>query len=358
MGTVKGRERNAAGYTVAGVLSLASAALVGIVLLSARSATVLEAKVGNGFTIAKTFSGDSVKVPATFVNYDQGTNFSPHGEFENSAIDKSVRLQELSNGNAKQSLHYVSGQAGAAGVSAIFDGIADSEHGANNHHLHKVAKHTPKDKSMKQSLKMTAKVQKLSNGDAKDDREQAVPVVKYIGGVPGDEVVDAFERPVGDVKHLNCNGRDVDPECQTSVMPLFDKSHKMELSTKKADADLDEYFAQQQKQATNARKPIVPKMFGSEKLVDAKGTKFGLSDEAALEQANAIFGTVAHKAGKTQQLRDNHGLNHFTKSKVRILYEHSSGVFGMGAFAYFSFVWCSRQIPAYLDALLTCFPSC
>ena len=46
----------------------------------------------------------------------------------------------------KQSLHYVSGADGAAGVGAIFDGIAaDKKHGANNHGLHKIAKHTPKD---------------------------------------------------------------------------------------------------------------------------------------------------------------------------------------------------------------------
>ena len=31
-----------------------------------------------------------------------------------------------------QSLRYVSSEAGAAGVRAIFDGIADSEHGSNN----------------------------------------------------------------------------------------------------------------------------------------------------------------------------------------------------------------------------------
>jgi len=54
----------------------------------------------------------------------------------------------------KQSLHYVSGQSAAAGVNAIFDDIAtDKKHGANNHGLHKIAKHTPKDKATKvQSL--------------------------------------------------------------------------------------------------------------------------------------------------------------------------------------------------------------
>jgi hypothetical protein len=46
----------------------------------------------------------------------------------------------------KQSIRYVSGEAGAEGVNDIFDNIAsDKKHGANNHGLHEIAKHTPKD---------------------------------------------------------------------------------------------------------------------------------------------------------------------------------------------------------------------
>jgi hypothetical protein len=55
--------------------------------------------------------------------------------------------------STKQSLRYVSGEEAAAGVNNIFDNIQDSAHGANNHGLHKIAKHTPKDKSVKQSLR-------------------------------------------------------------------------------------------------------------------------------------------------------------------------------------------------------------
>ena len=91
-----------------------------------------------------------------------------------------------------------------------------------------------------------------------------------------------------------------------------------------------------------ARKPIRPKMQGTEKLVDTRGTKFGLSDAAARQQVDTIFGAVSKgrhganngaladqdkviqkkyyseekllkpgsmKSGKTQQLRwaNNHG---------------------------------------------------
>ena len=48
--------------------------------------------------------------------------------------------------STKQSLRYVSGEEAAAGVNNIFDNMAsDKKHGANNHGLHKIAKHTPKD---------------------------------------------------------------------------------------------------------------------------------------------------------------------------------------------------------------------
>lgn len=109
-------------------------------------------------------------------------------------------------------------------------------------------------------------------------------------------------RPMGDVKHLDCYGRDDDPDCQTSAAPLFDKAQATsELSTKASDDDLAAYFAQQQKQAERARKPITPKMQGAKKLADSKGTKFGLSAKAARQQANAIFGGAAHKQMKQQK---------------------------------------------------------
>ena len=57
-----------------------------------------------------------------------------HHVAKNTPKDKSI----------KQSLHYVSTGAGNAGVSAIFDDMQKT-HGANNGHLHHVAKHTPKD---------------------------------------------------------------------------------------------------------------------------------------------------------------------------------------------------------------------
>lgn len=220
-------------------------------------------------------------MPSTYVDYDRGTTFSPQAPFENSAMDKSLRTQQLSDGGAT------------------------------------------------------------------DEREQvdtdAPHETKYIGAIPVDETVDGMARPLGDVKHLDCYGRDEDPECQTSVMPLFDKAKgAAQLSTKQADADIDAYFAQQQKAAMKARKPIRPKMQGTEKLVDTRGTKFGLSDAAARQQVDTIFGAVSKgrhganngaladqdkviqkkyyseekllkpgsmKSGKTQQLRwaNNHG---------------------------------------------------
>ena len=265
----------------AGVVVLAAAALAGMVLLSARTGTVLEGAGGRGMKLARTFSGDSVAVPSTYVDYDRGTTFSPQAPFENSAMDKSLRTQQLSDGGAT------------------------------------------------------------------DEREQvdtdAPHETKYIGAIPVDETVDGMARPLGDVKHLDCYGRDEDPECQTSVMPLFDKAKgAAQLSTKQADADIDAYFAQQQKAAMKARKPIRPKMQGTEKLVDTRGTKFGLSDAAARQQVDTIFGAVSKgrhganngaladqdkviqkkyyseekllkpgsmKSGKTQQLRwaNNHG---------------------------------------------------
>ena len=224
-----------------GVFALAGVALVGMVLLSARMPTVLEAPTGSQLTT--TFSGETVAVPATYVDFAKGTTFSPQGLFENSAEDKDARLQQL------------------------------------------------------------------SNGDAKDDREQvdktAPHETKYIGTIPVDETVDAMERPLGDVKHLHCSGRDDDPECQTSAAPLFDKDHSpQQLSAQKADADLDRYFARQQKEAMEARKAITPKMQGTERLVDKAGTKFGLSARAARRQADAIFGSPKQaKAPTAQQLK-------------------------------------------------------
>ena len=228
------RTRTAA---AAGIVALAGVAMAGMVLLSVRMPTVLETQ------LTRTFSGDTVAVPATYVDFDKGTTFSPQGLFENSAEDKDARLQQL------------------------------------------------------------------SNGDAKDDREQvdtsAPHETKYIGTIPVDETVDMMDRPLGDVNHLHCSGRDDDPDCQTSAAPLFDKVQTpQQLSAQQADADLDKYFAQQQKAAMRVRKAIQPKMQGSERLEDKKGTKYGLSGLSARRQAAAIFGHSEHAKAKTvQQLK-------------------------------------------------------
>ncbi len=248
------RRRRGAPFVAASLVGLAVCALAGMVLLSTRTGTVLEGAGSQSMALTTTFSGDSVAVPPTYLNYEKGTTFSPQAPFENSAMDKSVRTQQLSDGGAV------------------------------------------------------------------DEREQvdttAPHETKHIGAVSADETVDGMARPLGDVKHLDCYGRDEDPECQTSVMPLFDKTKgAAQLSTKQADQDIDQYFAQQQKAAMKARTPIRPLMQGTEKLVDAKGTKFGLSDAAARVQANAIFGI---KKGKTQQLRAN---NHLHADKVHYVCE-------------------------------------
>jgi len=57
--------------------------------------------------------------------------------------DKSVHDEYKARGK-QQLLRYVGTNAGNAGVSQIFDDMQKT-HGANNHHLHKIAKHTPKD---------------------------------------------------------------------------------------------------------------------------------------------------------------------------------------------------------------------
>ena len=195
--------------------------------------------------LTRTFNGESVAVPATYVDYSKGTTFSPQSPFENSAMDKSARIQQLSNGDA------------------VDDRV-------------QVDKHAPHE-------------------------------TKHIGTIPVDETVDGMARPLGDVKHLDCYGRDDDPECQTSVMPLFDKAkNAQELSAQQADKDLDKYFKQQQQVAKKVRKPIQPKMYGSEKLVDAKGTKYGLSAAAARKQMDSIFGNSKPQQKKqkvTEQLK-------------------------------------------------------
>lgn len=58
--------------------------------------------------------------------------------------DKSVHAEYKSRAK-QQALHYLSSGAGNAQVRDIFDDLSAGAHGANNHHLHKVAKHTPKD---------------------------------------------------------------------------------------------------------------------------------------------------------------------------------------------------------------------
>ena len=55
----------------------------------------LAAGAGSQSTLAMTFSGDSVAVPPTYVNFGKGTTFSPQAPFENSAMDKSVRTVSL-----------------------------------------------------------------------------------------------------------------------------------------------------------------------------------------------------------------------------------------------------------------------
>jgi len=177
-----------------------------------------------------------------------------------------------------------------------------------------------------------ARIEQLSNGDSVDDREQvdlAAPhETKYIGTIAVDETLDGMARPLGDVKHLDCYGRDDDPECQTSAAPLFDKVQTTsELSTKQAGKDLDMYFAQQQKQAARVRKPITPKMQGGEKMKENKGTKFGLSTKAARQQAKAIFGAAPRqvKQHKTQLKLDTRAAD---KQVDAIFSDISKGVHG------------------------------
>jgi len=57
--------------------------------------------------------------------------------------DKSVHAEYKTRAN-QQALHYVSTGASNAQINAMF-GDMNKYHGANNRHLHKVAKHTPKD---------------------------------------------------------------------------------------------------------------------------------------------------------------------------------------------------------------------
>merc|ERR1719174_2399139 len=64
-----------------------------------------------------------------------------------------------------------------------------------------------------------ARVQQLSDGAARDDRAQVdtSAETRFIGSIAVDETLDAplgMSRPLGDVKHLDCAGRDEDPECQ------------------------------------------------------------------------------------------------------------------------------------------------
>jgi len=264
----------------AALVALATVALAGMVLLSARSATVLEG------TLATTYNGGEVNVPKTFVNYDAGTTFSPQGLFENSVMDRAARVQQLSLATT-----YNGGEVNVPKTVVNYEaGTTFSPQGLFENSV----------------MDRAARIQQLSNGDAHDDREQvdldAPHETKYIGTIAVDETVDGMARPMGDVKHLDCYGRDDDPDCQTSAAPLFDKAQATsELSTKASDDDLAAYFAQQQKQAERARKPITPKMQGAKKLADSKGTKFGLSAKAARQQANAIFGGAAHKQMKQQK---------------------------------------------------------
>jgi hypothetical protein len=241
----------------AGITTLVVGALVGLVVLSVHVPTELESP---NMQLATMYNGDSVAVPSTSVDYSRGTNFSPQSPFENSAMDKSARVQQLSDGGAH------------------------------------------------------------------DDREQVnydeAHETKYLGGIPVDETLDAplgLARPRGYVGHLDCSGRDDDPECQTSVSPLFDKSKGVQsLSAKKAANDLDKYFAAQQKRAAEARKPSKnsARLYGSasEKLTDSKGTKFGLSGAAARAQMKSIFTAPTRKNAVNAQMKVAGGQQLSTKT--------------------------------------------
>ena len=142
-----------------------------------------------------------------------------------------------------------------------------------------------------------ARVQQLSDGAARDDRAQVdtSAETRFIGSIPVDETLDAplgMSRPLGDVKHLDCAGRDEDPECQTSVMPLFDKaSTPTRLTAKDAGREIDAYFAQQQTLAAKTRSPIKIHVVGTnaESLKDPRGTKFGLSAVEARKKMRQDF---------------------------------------------------------------------
>jgi hypothetical protein len=87
--------RRGAPFVAASLVVLAVCALAGMVLLSTRTGTVLEGAGRQSMALATTFSGDSVAVPPTYVNYRKGTTFSPQAHFEISAMDKSVRTVSL-----------------------------------------------------------------------------------------------------------------------------------------------------------------------------------------------------------------------------------------------------------------------
>jgi len=99
----------------------AAAAVVACVLVAGfvasqqqpREVSLAAGAGSQSMALATTFSGDSVAVPPTYVNYGKGTTFSPQAPFENSAMDKSVRTvslaarlpQELAEMPATGSLH-------------------------------------------------------------------------------------------------------------------------------------------------------------------------------------------------------------------------------------------------------------
>ncbi|EKX54647.1 hypothetical protein GUITHDRAFT_150074 [Guillardia theta CCMP2712] len=129
---------------------------------------------------------------------------------------------------------------------------------------------------------------------------------KCVGGICGDEIVDGMDAPLVDVNHADCN-KDTDPDCQTSVQPLFDKSQsgsslkQRKMSANAASRDFDAYFALQQKDAMRKRVAIKPVMHAKSHFHDRAGTKFGISAAQAQAQTQAIFNRFSEQDAKEDE---------------------------------------------------------